>query len=424
MREVAVVGCGIAGDEAARAARRTDPDVRVVMVTEEPHPLYSPCVLGDYVAGEIPRQRVFLRTPEAYAHEGIELLLSQPVVDWSPDRRMLYAKDREISYDSLILATGSRPLVPPLVGAEKEGVFALKTLSDADSIKEARGTDAVVVGSGPVGIETALALRRLGWNVWIVELLDRVLPRLFDVPMAGLLKTYLENHGIRICLAERVLEVIGGERVEGVLTDRRALQSELVVFVIGMKPEVTLARRGGLVLGPSGGIQVNEGMGTSRPDVWACGDCVESRDRLTGRKGLFMLWNNARLQGQVAGANAARGIIRYNGSLNITTVNLWDRAAASVGLLAADLPNGRARTLHRRGPWGAFSLILEEGNLVGVQALGRTERVGGLLGLLLKGGDLRQRLMERPTLTAGWETWALREVRRELKDLLGHGKAI
>lgn len=424
MHTIAVVGSGIAGDEAAHAARRGAPKARIVMVTEEPHPLYSPCVLGDYVAGEIPRQRVFLRTPEAYAHEGIELLLSRPVADWSPDRRMLYAKDREISYDSLILATGSRPLVPPLVGAEKEGVFALKTLSDADSIKEASGTDAVVVGSGPVGIETALALRRLGWNVWIVELLDRVLPRLFDVPMAELLRAYLEKHGIRICLAERVLEVLGGERVEGVRTDSRALKSELVVFVIGMKPEVTLARRGDLALGPSGGIQVNEGMGTSRPEVWACGDCVESRDRLTGRKGLFMLWNNARLQGQVAGANAARGTLRYNGSLNITTVNLWDRAAASVGLLAADLPDGKARILHRRGPWGAFSLILEEGSLVGVQALGRTERVGGLLGLLLKGGDLRQRLMERPTLTAGWETWALREVRRELKDLLGHGKAI
>jgi len=122
MRTIAVVGTGIAGDEAARAARKTDPKARIVMLTEECHSLYSACVLPDYVAGEIPRRRVFLRTPEAYAQEGIELLLDHPVVEWSPDRQLLHLRDRDLHYDGLVIATGSRPLIPPLPGVEKEGV--------------------------------------------------------------------------------------------------------------------------------------------------------------------------------------------------------------------------------------------------------------------------------------------------------------
>jgi len=418
MRTIAIVGSGIAGDEAARAARKTDPKASIVMLTEESHSLYSACVLPDYVAGEIPRQRVFLRTPEAYAQEGIELLLDHPVVEWSPDRQLLHLRDRDLHYDGLVMATGSRAVIPPLPGVEKEGVITLKTLSDADRILEAQGTDAVVVGSGPLGVEVALALRRRGWTVRIVELLERVLPQLFDNPVADLLKLRLEEHGIRVFLGEQVLEIIGGTRPEGLRTDQQTLKADLVVFVIGMRPEVTLGEEGGLALGSSGGIRVDEYMRTSLRGVWACGDCVESRDRLTRHQGLFMLWNNARLQGRVAGSNAAGGNSHYSGSLNITTVNVGDLAAASMGQIAADLPDGKTRLLQRQGPWGAFCLVMREGVLAGVQALGRTERVGGLLGLLLKGGNLQGRLIEKVSSKGGWETWALRGVRRELIQLL------
>ena len=418
MGTIIVVGSGIAGDEAAHAACRTDPEAKVIMITGESHPLYSACVLADYVAGHISRDRVFLRTTGEYAGSGIDIQLSQRVIDWFPDQRMLRLKDRELGYDSLILATGSQALIPPLHGAGKKGVITLKTIGDADLIKEKQGgTHAVIVGSGPVGIEASLALRHLGWKVWIVELLERVLPRLFDAPIAALIKAELEERGIRVRPGERLMEILGEDHVEGVRTDRRTLKADLVLLVIGMKPEVSLAKKGGLALGPAGGIEVNEYMVSTRPDVWACGDCVESRDRLTGRTGLFMLWNNARLQGRAAGINAAGGACKYRGSLNITTVNLINQAAASVGFLAGDLPEGESQSLTRYGPSSAFNLIMRKGKIVGAQALGHTERVGGLLGLLLRGGDLRDRLMGKYS-SSRLESWPLRGLENEITQIL------
>lgn len=418
MGVIAVVGAGIAGDEAARAARAQAPGERVVLVTEEPHPLYSACVLADYLCAELPKDRVYLRGVEEYRELGVEFLPETPVTGWDPSGRRLQIPGGGIDYDRLVLATGSRPFIPPLPGADREGVVSLKTLEDAERIRDTRGRAAVVVGSGPVGIEAALALRELGWEVTIVELLDRVLPRIFDAPIAGRAVALLERAGVRVLVGEKVMEIQGERRVEGVRTDQRTLDAQLAVMVVGMRPEVTLAREGGVSLGSAGGIQVDPYLATSLPGVWACGDCVESEDRLTGRRGLHMLWNNARLQGRTAGANAAGDSRRYTGSLNVTTVNLEAQAAASVGHLAADLPAAEVELLHREGHDGALTLVVRGGRLVGAQVLGRTERLGGLLGLILTGGDLREALARPRTPQQRRQGWTLEGLRTELAELL------
>jgi len=418
MRVIAVVGSGIAGDEAALAARKTDPKARVVMITRDPYPLYSACVLANYVSGEIPRERVFLRTPDDYTRDGIEILMSRQVVDWHPDRHVLCLDDEgELSYDRLIIATGSRPFIPPLPGVEKEGVVTLKTLRDADIMRDVQGKSAVVVGSGPIGIETAVALHRRGWSVSLVELLDRILPRLFDIPLASSLQERLESRGIQVFLREKVLEILGEERVSGVRTDQRTIPADLVILVIGMRPDLELAKKGELVLGVSGGIQVDEHMRTNRTDVWACGDCVESQDMVTGRKGLFMLWNNARIQGRVAGANAAGDTKRYPGSLNLTSVSFFGEACASVGLLSSDLSPTEAQVIHRKGLRREFWLVLQDNRIVGAQALGHTERVGGLVGLILRGEDLRKTIIKGSTRSERRRIWPLRGLRRDLLRL-------
>jgi NADH oxidase (H2O2-forming) len=422
VRVIAVIGSGIAGDEAAHAARRTDPKAQVVMVTEEPQPLYSACVLADYVAGEISRERVFLRRYEDYGRQGIELHLAERVVQWSPSARLLQMEDKSLTYNRLVLATGSQPVVPALKGAQLQGVYTLKTLQDADRLIGAAGRSAVVVGSGPVGIESAVGLQRRGWNVALIELMDRLLPRCFDAPLAASLTERLQASGIAVHVGERVVEISGKRHVTGIVTERHMLKADLVVLVVGMRPAVELAASGKLNLGNAGGIQVDETMRTGRPGVWACGDCVETEDRTTGRRGLFMLWSNARLQGRVAGANAAGAARRYPGSLNITTVNLFGEAAASVGWLASELPEAETRIIQRRGTWGELRLVLQEGRLRGVQALGRTERVGGLLGLIVRGDALRNPLTKGPASVGGREAWALRGTERELLHRLADGK--
>jgi NADPH-dependent 2,4-dienoyl-CoA reductase/sulfur reductase-like enzyme len=415
MGSIVVVGGGIAGDEAALAARKRAPGDRVVLVTEEPHPLYSACVLADYVCDGLPLGKVFLRGSEEYRALGIESLTETPVTGWSPEGRVLSTPKGEIAYDKLILATGSRSFIPPIPGAKNEGVVSLKTLDDAEKIRKAGGSSAVVVGSGPVGIESALALRERGWTVTIVELMERVLPRVFDAPIAEMAAERVRGEGVDLHLGEKVLEVLGDGKVEGVRTDRRTVTADLVVMVVGMRPEVTLAKAGGVKLGPMGGIEVDVTMATSVPGVWACGDCVETEDRITGKRAPYMLWNNARVQGRIAGTNAAGGSQKYAGSLNITTVSFDRQAGASVGYLAADLPPEEVKLVHRESHDGAVSLVLRGGRLVGAQVLGRTERIGVLMGHILTGGELKRSARE-PGAKQLREAWELFRLRKELES--------
>jgi NADH oxidase (H2O2-forming) len=389
-----------------------------VLVTEEPHPLYSACVLADYVCNGIPLEQVYLRGTEDYREMGIESLTGSPVETWSPEDRVLHMPDRELPYDKLILATGSRPFIPPLPGANLAGVIPLKTLEDAEKIRSTKGKSAVVVGSGPVGIESALALRELGWEVTIVELMERVLPRVFDEPIATMCVEHLQKAGVEVLIGEKVMEILGDTRVTGVRTDRRTIDAELAVMVVGMRPEVSLAKAAGLEIGPMGGIVVDDTMATSAPDVWACGDCVETEDRLTGKRGPYMLWNNARQQGRVAGSNAAGVACRYGGSLNITTVGFEDQSGASVGYIGADLPEDEIKIVHRTGHDGAMTLVLRDGKLVGAQVMGRTERIGPLMALILDGGDLKEITREPKTAKQAREGWQLRGLRRELAGII------
>jgi len=415
--KIVIVGNGIAGFEAAFAAKKAALDCRVSIVTREAHPLYSACVLADYVCREIERRKVFLCNPPDYARAGIDLSLSREITDWSPKDHLIRFDGGELPYDRLILATGSSPIVPRIPGVEKEGVLSLKTFEDAELLRAFSGKSVVVVGTGPVGIETAVAFRRLGWSVTLVELQDRVLPRMFDAPIAGSLRMRLEAKGVSVFLEEGVVEILGGKRVEGIRTDRRTLLADLVVLVVGMRPDTSLARKGELVIGPSGGIEADDSMQTSSPEVWACGDCVESRELLSGKRGLYMLWNNARAQGRIAGANAAGEQRQYPGSLNLTTVNVFGKTAASVGALAADFPGEQIGTLYRKGLQGEIGLVVRERCVVGVQALGETERVGGLLGAILRGEDLLKDLKAGSTSFS----WPLQGFRQDLIRLLDIG---
>ncbi|MFC1858412.1 NAD(P)/FAD-dependent oxidoreductase [Thermodesulfobacteriota bacterium] len=418
MTVIAIVGTGIAGDEAAITARQTDPETRIIMVGREAYPLYSACVLADFVSGEISADNVFLRKKEDYSLKGIELLLSTPVVDWSPDKRLLSLGNAEISFDRLVLATGSKPFVPPIPGIEKEGVLVLKTFDDAEAMRSAKGKSAVVIGSGPIGIEAAAALRRRGWSVAIVELMGRILPRLFDIPLTDVLTRKLTAEGIQIFPGEKVIEIIGGKNVEEVRTDKQSLKADMVVVVVGMRPETQLAEKAGLTIGVDGGIQVDNQMKTSCPGVWACGDCAVTRDMVSGKEGLYMLWSNARLQGRVAGANACRKNKKYPGSLNITTVNFFEQAAASAGILMTDLADGESQVLHQEKSWGSFWLVMQNDHLVGIQVIGQTERIGGLTGLLLKKQNLRKSIMGDAKAPAGREMWAMQGFQRDLRELL------
>ncbi len=414
MKRIIIVGSGIAGDEAAFAAKKTDPAANVVIVTKDPCPLYSACVLADYIADEIPREHVLLRKESDYSRAGIELLMSTEVTAWKPEKSAIYINDREMPYDKLILAMGSRTFIPPIPGIDKKGIYSLKNLSDADSIKKAKGDKAVVVGSGPVGIEAAIALRKRGFSVILIELLGHILPSIFDAPVSQSIKKLLEENGIEVHTGERLLEIIGKDNAEKIKTDKNTYNCDLLVVVAGMRPVVKLAGEEGPPLGETGGIFVNEKMETAVENVFACGDCVESGDRLSGKKGIYMLCNNARLQGKTAGINAAGGNLQYPGSINVTTVDIFNTGAAAIGTMAGKCSEDDIKIIHRQSHLGELRLIFRNNCLIGAQTLGRVDIIGGILKILLKKGIIGNSL----NINRAMELWSLRNFKREIINTL------
>ena len=377
-----VLGNGIAGISAAQTIRRLDKEANITIISEEVHPAYSPCVLPDYLSGKISRERVFVRTFPDYSKENIELITSVKAIALDPDRKRIILKAGNAAYDKLIVATGSKPIIPPIHGTDRKGVFTFKSIEDGDRICRWEGHTAVVIGSGPIGVEASLALRRRGYQVFLMELLDRILPQIFDEYPASLIKDALKNSGIDVGTQEKVVEILGGEKVEGVLSDRRKIKCDTVILATGMKPEKGFVE-GILEQGKLGGIKVNDRMGTSLQDVYACGDCAEAQSLIDGQPILSLLWHNARQQGEVAGSNAA-GILRtYPGSLNITGVEVSGLKAISIGSIGAGLESDLEIIEVKRNE-GYRRLILSKEVLVGVQSINWDENLGLFLAAILR----------------------------------------
>lgn len=378
-----IIGNGIAGNSAAFTIRALDNKAEITIISGERHPLYSACVLAHYVSGEIERKEIFLRDFPDYSREEIQLTLDSHAVSVDVERKKVYLQSgRFIDYDKLIISTGSRPVVPPIKGRDKIGVFTFKSVRDADRICSWDGMQAVVVGSGPVGIEITLALKKRGYRVWLVELLNRILPRSFDAEPSSMIKGILEKRAIEVLIEERVIEISGEKSVTGIITDKRMINCDTVVFAAGMKPDVDLVQ-GTLATGGLGGITVSEGLGTNVPDIYACGDCVEAEDWVTGNPTLNLLWHNARWQGEMAGYNVAGIHRKYPGSLNVTGLDLFEAKAVSIGKIIGSSDDGY-EVIERTRDGRYKRLILQDGVLKGVQAINWSENMGLSLAAILK----------------------------------------
>lgn len=386
---VVVVGNGVAGNAAISAIREFDKQAQVTMISDESHPEYSACVLPRYLAGELGRQSVFLKRIKDYRREDVKIIFGQRAAQIDFKNREVLLEDRGVSYDKLILATGSKPVIPRLDGCHNEGIFTFKSLMDADKLSAWSGKVAVVVGSGPIGIEVAVALRTRGYEVFLVELLSRILPRLFDEYPASILTEILEKHGVRVLTRETVLRITGDGKVTGVITDKREINCDTVILALGMRPDVELARQAGLQLGELGGIKADEQMRTNVEDVYACGDCAETRGLFSGRSALFFLWHNAKQQGKVAGHNCIGNLSRYPGSINITGINIWGVDAVSVGSITSNFDQiDDIEIIEKRYGLNYSRLIISKGTLLGVQAIGRIKDIGILISAIARRENL------------------------------------
>lgn len=381
--KVVIIGNGAAGNQAAESLRQIDSNVQISIYSADEVPFYSACALPDYLAGWIPRQQLFLKTPEQYTSQGINVFSSVCVNEIKLDAKEVLTDRESIKYDRLILATGSRPLVPSVPGSNLPGNYVIKSPGDIDQLLINQPRQAVVVGSGNIGVEVAEALQLKGCEATIIEMQQRILPRLFDYFPAGLIQDLLEANGIRVLTGEQVLEIKGMDRVQGVDTGSHFINCEAVVWAAGARPNTDLARTAGLQMGPLGAIQVDSHMRCSHHDVFACGDCVEVNDILSGNPTQSMLWSSAKIQAQVAAKNILGQQVEYPGALNLMVEELYGVPCLAAGMRGEELADGgNIVEFNEKAAYGR--IMLQDDKIAGLQTVGTLEASGAIISLMKK----------------------------------------
>lgn len=348
--KIVVIGGVAAGTKAAARARRREPGADITIIEKDKYISYAGCGMPFYLSGQVREfDNLFttsygvVRNEDYFRNEkGINVLTGTEAVaiDRAGKRveviTLATGQRSFIEYDKLVIATGSVPLVPPIEGLDLQGVYRLNHPEDALSIKSALEegvSGAVVIGAGLIGLEAVDALMKLKIFVNVVELRDQVLPGLLDKDMAAPFALRLEETGVELSLGRKVLKLEGEDgKVTAVVTDQGKIETEMVIVAVGVRPNVKLAKETGLEIGETGAIAVNEYLQTSDPDIYALGDCVETKHLISGKKVYVPLASTANRQGRVAGDNITGGSSKFKGILGTAVMKVMGLNVARTGL--------------------------------------------------------------------------------------------
>lgn len=342
---IVIVGGVAAGPKMAAKARRENPDVPITLVTDEAVISYAACGTPYYLGHTFQdRQKLLVREAEDFGRKNAVTMLTghratklDPAAHTLEVRNLADDTTQTLSYSKLGLATGASPVVPPLPGLPADGVFTLRSVTDAFAIEDYTNLynprRVVVIGAGFIGLEVAEQWAERGFEVTLIELLPQVLGPV-DPPVAAAVHKELERLGI---------EVLVGTKVEGFTTDHRnrvtrvetsrgPVPAELVLLGVGVRPNTQLAVEAGLRIGETRAIWVDETMRTSDPDVYAAGDCAEQTHLITGQPAWVPLGSTANKQGRVAAINMTGGRARFPGILGTAMVRVGRLNVGRTGL--------------------------------------------------------------------------------------------
>jgi nitrite reductase (NADH) large subunit len=364
-----VIGNGMAGMRTIEELLKYDGSrrYRITVFGAEPHVNYNRIMLSSVLAGDKNLDEIVINPLDWYQDNGIRLITGDAVIDIKRDAKTVTAASGlSLAYDRLLIATGSKPLAPPIPGLGLPGVCAFRDIADVDKMLEAARTHkrAVVIGGGLLGLEAAWGLKQRGMSVALVHLMPTLMERQLDAAAGQLLQRDLDRRGIAFFTNGQTEEILGTERAEGVqLADGRTIPADLVVLAIGIRPNIDVAKAAGLEVGR--GITVYDDMRTSDPNIFAVGECVEHRGQIFGL--VAPLWDQAkvcaaRLAGDDKAVFASQALAT---SLKITGVDVFSAGA----LMAADDSDDEI-TLRDDSRGLYKKVVLRDGRLVGAVLYG------------------------------------------------------
>jgi len=383
-----VIGAGIAGLSAVEAFRNTTGGGTVTLLSREPDLPYYRLNLTRYLAGEISDTELPVHDADWFARKNIDFRPSADVAGISCPQHQVSLRDgATLPYDKLIVTVGAHPFVPPIAGAQREGVISLRTVRDARAILESLhpGMQCAVIGGGLLGLEVAGALAARGTGVTVLEAHDWLMPRQLNRRAGEILQEHVESLGITVRKNVRTKELLGDERVASVQAeDGAAIPADLVVLATGIRPNSHLARRIGLVVNK--GIVVDNHLASSHPDLYAAGDVAEHQGVLYGN------WAASQFQGGIAGMNAAGAGVEFGGIPRSNTLKVLGLDLLSIGQFEPE--DGSFQVIETRAGGDYYRFIFRDEHLVGAVFVGDTSLSGRVRHAIEAGTDFSGDILE------------------------------
>ena len=340
-RRIIVIGSGAAGMSAASAARKASSDAQITVFTEDEDIAYSPCAIPWGIEGRSGWDEIVMHTPEFYEKErNITVVTRTRVESVDGDAKTVTAGGQTYPYDALVIATGGRVFVPPVPGADLANVFVVRTVRDGKDIQAAlKDVDSVVIGgAGVIGLELAVAIREMGKDVTVIEMMDQVIPRIADKDMADEIQEHLESKGIKFVMKAPIQAVNGDGEVSSVTAAGQEYPCGLMIFATGVRANLDIPKALGLDVGQLNALIAAPTLNAYRrgrlvPDVYVAGDLVQCESAVMPGATMSQLGSTAVRQGLVAGNNAAGGEKKLFGPVASPWVSIiGDKQIAGTGL--------------------------------------------------------------------------------------------
>lgn len=345
-----IVGAVAGGASTAARLRRLDEHAEIIIFEKGEYISYANCGLPYYIGNVISdRNKLFVQTAAAFNQRfNIDVRVRTEVLAVNAEAKTITSLNQQTgeeyteNYDKLVLSPGAEPIKPPLPGITQEGIFTLRNVSDTDYIKsyvtQKSVKKAVVIGAGFIGLEMAENLHELGLDVTIIEMGNQILAPV-DFPIAAIVQQHIRSKGVGLKLSTTVT---GFEKIDNQLKvnlkSGEAIDADVVILSIGVKPDTKLALGAGLKIGEAKGIWVNEFLQTSNPDIYAVGDAIEFTNPITGQALITYLAGPANKQGRICANNIVLGNIqKYHGAINTAIVKVFDLTVATAGTAAKHL---------------------------------------------------------------------------------------
>ena len=396
-----IIGAGPAGVLAAETIRKLDATASIIMIGGEPEPPYSRMAIPYFLEENISEEGSYLRkSDDHYANLSIDIIQDKVESINTDDKSLRLKSGGQVSYDRLLIATGSHPIAPPIPGLDNEKVSNCWTLEDSRKIIEGVKPDSVVVqiGAGFIGCIILESLVKRGAKLTIVEMGDRMVPRMLDQQCGSLLKSWCETKGVRVLTSTQVSSIEeSGERLLVKLSEGEPIEADFVISATGVRSNTAFLEGSGIEI--NDGIRVNRYLQTNISDIYAAGDVAEGIDFSTGEYSVQAIQPTATEHGIISAKNMVLGnTTEHKGSVLMNVLATLGLISVSYGLWEG-VEGGESSELVDTENYRYIRLQFKGDQLIGANTLGITQNIGAIRGLIQTQRPLgiwKQRLMDNP----------------------------